>query len=197
MIEVLNQLDTRLFLLLNGIHSGSFDGIMWWISGKTTWWPFYLLLLGYLTWKRRWQMIPLLIFIALSVTMTDQVSVLMKDTFERLRPCKDPALEGMVHLVNGKCGGMYGFVSSHASNVFGVAMLLSLVVRKWWFTAVLMAWATVVSYSRIYLGVHYPGDVIGGLLLGVFCGWLAYLLFRLLIKKLPAQWKMHYPEIDA
>jgi len=191
MLEKLSILDTKLFLLLNGLHSETFDSIMTWISGKTTWWPFYLLLLVYLGWTKRMQLIPILLFVILGVVITDQVSVhLFKDVFERLRPCKEPELQGLVHLVNGKCGGMYGFVSSHAANVFGVAMLLSLILRKGWFSLLLMLWAVLVGYSRIYLGVHYPGDVLGGALLGILCGWLLFLLFRWLARRLAA-----YPKI--
>lgn len=194
MLSTLNDLDTKLFLFLNGLHSEAFDNIMVWISGKTTWWPFYLLLLFYLGWTRRWQLVVIVLSISLAVTLADQTSVqLFKEVFERLRPCKEPALQDLVHLVNGKCGGMYGFVSSHAANTFAVAMLLLLIVRKGWFTALMLIWATVVGYSRIYLGVHYPGDVLGGALLGVLCGLLVYLLFAWTIKKLPSSWKMQDP----
>jgi undecaprenyl-diphosphatase len=197
-LERLNQIDTQLFLFFNGFHSETFDGIMVWVSGKVTWWPFYLLLLAYLVWTRRLQVVPIIIFIALSVTLADQSSVhLFKEVFERLRPCREPALEGLVHLVNDRCGGMYGFVSSHAANTFGVGMLLLLIVRNRWFTAVMIFWATLVSYSRIYLGVHYPGDIIGGAMLGMLCGYLVYLLFRWAIPRLPASWNMTDPPNSA
>ncbi len=180
MLEFLLNLDTKLFLFFNGIHSDFFDGIMVWISGKTTWWPFYLVLLLFLGWKLRWKALLLIPFIALCITLTDQVSVhLFKDVFERLRPCKEPGLAGMVHLVNGKCGGKFGFVSSHASNSFGIALLLILTIRKSWFTVILLGWAILVSYSRIYLGLHYPGDILGGALLGSLIGYLVYRIYTI------------------
>ncbi|MCF8345626.1 MAG: phosphatase PAP2 family protein [Bacteroidales bacterium] len=193
-MEALNQIDTRLFLFLNGLHNETFDSIMIWISGKTTWWPFYLLLLGYLAWTKCLQLIPTLVFVVLTVTLADQVSVhFFKDVFERLRPCHEPEISGLVHIVNDRCGGQYGFVSSHAANAFGVAFFLTMVVRKRWFTVVMFSWAAIVGYSRIYLGVHYPGDVVGGALLGVLCGYLVYLLNIWVVGMLPGSWKMGDP----
>jgi len=189
MIDWLVQLDTKIFLILNGLNSESFDVVMWWVSGKSTWWPFYVLLLGYLGWKKGWQLVPMILFIALVIVLADQISVhLFKNVFQRLRPCHEPSLEGLVHLVNNKCGGKYGFVSSHAANTFGLASLLFLWVRRRWFTVLMILWASLVGYSRIYLGVHYPGDVLFGSLLGVSCGWLSFYLFKLLISKLPSDW---------
>ena len=186
MLDRLIELDQKLFLFLNGLHSEGLDPVMVWISGKFTWWPFYLLLLAFLIWKRGWKMIPLAILIALCVTLADQISVhLFKEVFERLRPSREPDLQGLVHIVNGYRGGQFGFVSSHAANSFSIAMLLALTIRKGWFWALMFFWAALVSYSRIYLGVHYPGDIIGGAILGVLIGWGVYLIQGYLLKVLP------------
>ena len=188
-MEWLIQIDSRVFLALNGLHNETWDGIMWWISGKTSWWPLYLAILGFLTWKRKWQMVPVLLFIIIVVTLTDQTSVhLFKNVFQRLRPCHEPSLDGLVHIVNNKCGGQFGFISSHAANSFGVAVITAFWISKRWFTAVMLCWAALVAYSRVYLGVHYPGDILGGALWGALCGWLVFILYNWSLSKLPQRW---------
>ena len=188
-MDWLLHLDSQLFLAINGWHNEAWDGIMWWISGKTSWWPFYLLLLVFMVWKKKWQLLPMLLFIILVITLADQTSVhLFKNVFQRLRPCHEPALEGLVHLVNNKCGGQFGFISSHAANTFGLALLTLLWIKKRWFTALMITWALLVAYSRVYLGVHYPIDVLMGAIWGAGCGWLVFQLFRWSLSKLPLNW---------
>jgi undecaprenyl-diphosphatase len=152
---------------------------MYAISGKLIWVPLYLAILIAIGKKYKRKFLVMILFITIAAVLTDQFSVLFKNLFERLRPCHEPELQGIVHLVKGECGGLYGFVSSHASNSFNVALLSLLFVKKRWFTLCIILWAAIVGYSRIYLGVHYPGDVICGSLLGSLIGWGIYSLYKL------------------
>ena len=184
MIEYLDKIDRSIFLFLNGIHSPFWDKVMFWISGDTSWIFLYIIMLIGLAVKYRWKMIFIVIAISLTITASDQFSVhFFKEVFERLRPCHNLEISELVHLVNNHCGGKFGFVSSHAANTFALAMLTSGLFRNKYFTWFIFIWAAIVSYSRIYLGVHYPGDIIGGALLGVFIGWLMLFLFNVFNKK--------------
>jgi undecaprenyl-diphosphatase len=177
---MLEHLDQQLFLFLNSLNSPFFDKVMYAISGRVIWAPVYLTILIYLgvCYKRKFWVI--LVFIILAVTLADQISVqFFKNVFHRLRPCHEPSLDGLVHLVRGECGGLYGFVSSHASNSFNVALLSLMLIKKRWYTISIITWASVIGYSRIYLGVHYPGDVICGAMLGSLVGWGVYKLYEL------------------
>jgi undecaprenyl-diphosphatase len=164
------ELDRNIFLLVNSHHSPFFDSVMWAISMRTTWIPLYLLIIYLLIrqyGKRVWI---ILLFVPVLILITDQGATLIKDLTQRLRPCHEPALAGLVHVVRGRCPGMYGFVSGHASNAFGLAAFTSILVRKKWYTWVIFICAVLISYSRVYLGVHYPGDVLAGGLLGLIAG---------------------------
>ena len=174
------RLDQQLFLYINSLNSPFWDEVMYAISGSLIWVPLYLAILIYLGIKHKKKFLIILFFIILGVALADRGSVeLFKNVFQRLRPCHEPALEGLVHIVKGKCGGMYGFVSSHASNCFYAAVISGLFVRKKWFSISIICWATIVSYSRIYLGVHYPGDIICGAALGSLIGWGVFKLYEL------------------
>ncbi len=174
---MIEQIDQRLFLHLNSMNSPVWDIIMYTVSLIIVWVPLYLAILIYLGFRYKRKFTVILIFIILAVTLSDQSALLIKNITERLRPCHEPAISGMVHLVRGRCGGLYSFVSSHAANSFNVALLSLMFIRKNWYTAAILIWAAIVGYSRIYLGVHYPGDVLCGSLLGSFIGWGMYRLY--------------------
>lgn len=170
--------DQQLFLFLNSLNSPFFDQVMWIISAVYIWIPLYLAILVALAMKYKKKILVIILMIILAITLSDQISVIIKNSVHRLRPSHDPALSGIVHIVKDYRGGLYGFVSSHAANSFMVAVFSLLLLRKRWFTWCILLWALVVSYSRIYLGVHYPGDVICGSLLGASIGWCIFALYR-------------------
>ena len=169
MISFFNQIDTNLLLFLNGIHFQWADQFMFLVSGKWIWTPFYVWLIYLIIRTHGKRSAIVLVMIAIVLVLTDQVaSHLIKNLAERLRPSHEPGLEGILHLVNGYKGGHFGFVSSHASNSFGIATYFFLLFRKRyrWLPWLMFSLAILVSYSRIYLGVHYPGDVICGAFTG-------------------------------
>ena len=190
---MLERLDQQLFLFLNSLNSPFWDQVMHAISGKVIWVPLYLAILIILGIKYKRKFLVILLFIILAATLADQTSVLFKNLVQRLRPCHEPSLEGLIHLVNGECGGKFGFVSSHAANSFNVALISLLFIKKRWYTISIILWALVVGYSRIYLGVHYPGDVICGLLLGALIGWSIYKLYELTDNKILQHRKFFNP----
>jgi len=181
---MLERFDQQLFLFINSSNSPFGDLVMHAISGKLIWAPLYLAILIFLGVKYKRKFLIILIFIILAATLSDQSSVIVKNIVHRLRPCHEPSLTGIVHLVNGECGGVYGFVSSHATNCFDVALLSLLFIKKRWYSISIILWAGIIGYSRIYLGVHYPVDVLCGALLGAFIGWGMYSLYVLTDNKI-------------
>jgi len=186
----MNQLlewDRRLFLELNNLGQPAWDAFWVYMSETEVWIPLYalLLIMIYNAWPRP-QFWFALGAIVVNVVLTDTGSVwLFKEQFQRLRPCHVEAIQDQIRLVKGSCGGQFGFLSSHASNTFGVAVLAGLLLkpRSLSFLYLLLIWAALVSYSRVYLGVHYPLDILSGAIYGVICGLLSYRLFRITSQK--------------
>ncbi len=167
MINQILSTDTDLFLFLNSLHNSFFDVIMKFASAKFTWVPLYLVIVIFIFKKYKLKIGSLVfVLIVISITIADQTSVhLFKNVFERLRPCFNSQIKDIVYTISLP-GGKYGFVSSHAANSFAFAVFSSLIFNNKNYTIFILLWASFVSYSRIYLGVHYPLDILGGALLG-------------------------------
>jgi undecaprenyl-diphosphatase len=156
---------------------------MYWASNQWIWIPLYILL-GYWLYRRYHRfVIYFIVGIALLITLSDQGSSHLKDWVQRPRPSHTAQLADQVHLSAAGPGGEYGFVSSHAANSFALCVFLGLLLprRDRPFKWLLLVWALFVCYSRVYNGVHYPGDVLGGMVLGSLLGWAMTRLFRVVV----------------
>lgn len=196
MIEFLKQLDTDLFIFLNGLNNEFFDAFFLWVTHKYSWLFLYAIMLCLVIWrymavniqwtkddgcrslkfhihKKYWPWLLLaIVFTALVVALADQISVhLFKNMFQRLRPSHESDLAEIIHLP-GRKGGLFGFVSGHATGSFATAYFTSRIIGIKWYTWLVFTWAVLFSYSRIYIGVHYPGDSFFGALLGLFIAWM-------------------------
>ncbi len=184
MIDALIHIDQELFLWLNQLGSQAFDPFWRIITHKLTWIPLYLFLIFLLYRQFHWKTASLLVLGAIiTVALADATSVhLFKNVFERLRPCHQEGVKEWTRIVSG-CGGKYGFVSSHATNSFAVASYFLLVFQKarLQYLWLLPLWASVVAYSRIYVGVHYPLDILCGGILGAA---IAFGISRLFINRI-------------
>src|SRR5690606_36605352 len=189
MLDQLLTLDKELFLLLNGLGSEPWDGFWMFMTKTMSSLPLYLLLL-YLVHRTFGLKNTALVLVAMAllITCTDQLSNFFKYGLGRLRPCHDPEVSGLMRLVKSYCGGRYGYFSAHASNSFGAAIFFVVLLRGKvrYIGTILVLWACVVAYSRIYIGVHYPLDVLSGALVGTFFGWLFASLAQFIFQKMPA-----------
>jgi len=174
--EKIIETDIQLFKLINGkLINPFFDNVLPWWRDSLTWVPLYLFILAFLFLNigkktRIW-----LYFALVNVTLTDQLSSsVVKNFFQRLRPCNDPFLFGEVRLLLNHCSGGYSFTSSHATNHFGFAMFAFLTLQPFFnkYTKLFFLWAATISYAQVYVGVHYPLDILGGTVLGLCIGWL-------------------------
>ena len=175
-LNALLQLDQQIFFFINqSLRNSFFDLIMPYARDKNCWIPLYVLIAGYFIFKYRWKSIIVLLAAGITVLLTDQMaSSVIKPAVHRLRPCNDPSVLPHVHLLVD-CGSGFSFVSSHAANHFGIAVLLILLLRKrfWWITPIAIFWATLICFAQVYVGLHYPLDMMGGASLGIVIGIIA------------------------
>lgn len=184
-MEFLEHLDTQLFLFFNGLHAPWLDLCFYTISKPFISLPIYLFVI-YLIFKNfsKKNAFIIVLFLIASVGLSDFISVsCFKNVFLRYRPSHNLNIENIIHFVRGYKGGMYGFVSSHAANTFAIACFSSLLLQRKWFTYSIFIWAAIVSYSRIYLGVHYPADIFVGALLGTGIAFSTYKMYMYLNRK--------------
>ena len=183
-VDTLIHYDQELLLVLNGLHAPWADTLMYWITFKFTWIPMYLALAIITIKAEGKKSIGIFIAVIVAVTLADQItSGIMKPYFHRFRPCHEPDLAGMVHEITG-CGGRFGFASSHASTSFAVAGVWFVLLRdKVSYMWLLLVWAALYSYSRVYAGVHYPGDILVGALIGILVAWVCIRLYFIFLAK--------------
>ena len=194
MLDWIIELDKKLLLLINSWNTPWLDSVMFTLTNAGYWTPLFILVIGMMVYHFKWRALIPLFYLILVIILTDQISAsILKPLIGRLRPSHDPELGQLVHLVNGYRGGRFSFVSSHAANAFGVATFLWLVIRKqinWiW---IMFVWAAIFTYTRMYLGVHYPLDVICGGLIGAA---LAHLVV-LVGKKAPGRFSLGFTSYE-
>ena len=180
MLDYLIQIDQDFLLLVNGCHNLFLDGVMYLYSEKIVWLPFYLSLVYVIAKNFSWRVaLFIIVALALVVFISDQVSAkLVRSWVDRYRPSHDENISSMVHIVFGKRGGQWSFPSSHAANAWGLAVFLILLFRKRWFSLLMIVWALLMCYSRMYLGMHFFGDLLAGALIGTIAALLVWLIVK-------------------
>ncbi len=183
-IESLKSIDTSVLLWINSRHSDTYDTVMWNVSAKYTWVPLYVIFAWFIIQKYgKASWLPI-VFTILAVVLGDQCSThLAKNIVMRYRPSHNLTLQSQLHYINGYIGGMYGFVSSHATDTTAFALFMILLFRQKIVTVSLICWVLLVCYSRMYLGVHYPSDILGGMILGLICSSLMFWLYTVTDRK--------------
>jgi undecaprenyl-diphosphatase len=183
MLEKVLALDTQLFVYLNSLGSETYDGLWLIITKQFNWIPFFLLLF-YLIYKKLGikQTGYLLIFVAVLVLATDQLTNLFKYTFQRPRPCNNPEINTFIRIVQTRTS--FSFFSGHAANTMAVASFLYFIFKNQFkYFWLLFLWPLIFAYSRIYLGLHYPIDILTGYLFGFVLGWLMYKVYQWALKR--------------
>jgi len=185
MIEEILKLDSQLFLFLNNLGSPTFDNFWIYLSYKESNILFYLALLIFYFFSeskkiKLSEVFYSLLFIAIMIAIADQTANLFKDSFQRLRPCCNESLISFVRLVNESCGGKYGFFSAHASNSFSLAVFFGLLFKNKFRFIIYMTlfYAFLISFSRIYLGVHFPLDIFFGGVYGIITGLVIFRIYE-------------------
>jgi len=185
MLDQLIEWDKEVLIFLNSFHTPWLDPVMLLITKTFFWLPLYAVLVFLLFKNFKKEAWFILIGAVITIILCDQItSTFMKPFFARLRPSQDPTMTGLLHHVDGYKSGLYGFASGHAANTFGVALFVWLVLRPIYSRiGLIFIWAILMTYTRIYLGVHYPGDILVGGIIGLSCGYLGYKLSRYLRKR--------------
>lgn len=183
MLEKLLSLDTQLFIYLNSLGSETYDGLWLVITKQVYWTPFFLLLLFLIYKKIGLQKTAyLLLFVAVLVLATDQITNVFKYSVQRLRPCNNPEINSFIRVVEVRKS--FSFFSGHAANTMAVASFLYFIFKKKFkYFGLLFFWPLIFAYSRIYLGLHYPLDILSGYLFGFLIGYLMYRTYLFALKK--------------
>jgi undecaprenyl-diphosphatase len=168
-LDLLNHWDKEFFLFLNSFHNPLWDYTMTLFTITQVWIPFYLVILVIVAKKYGKKSLFIFLAITLLILFADQFAGILKHSIKRLRPSNDPEISQLAHLFFNT-GGLYGFVSAHSANAFSFATFSLLLFKNRRYTFFIIPWAMMIAYTRIYLGVHYPGDILGGAILGILIG---------------------------
>ena len=182
-MERILDLDRQFTLAINGWHSPFFDAVMVFASKVWVWVPLYLFVIFWFFWKKGWkQGLVIVCALFLGLLLSDRISFHLKESIGRLRPFADPLISDSVRLLEKAGNHLCGFPSGHACNAFCAAFISSMVAGRRWWAPVAFSWATLLAYSRVYLGKHFLGDIIAGALLGLALGAMIYLCIRPLLR---------------